>query len=91
MKEVAAMTDRVVGDRGGDVEDAVAAGEGGVEGVAVEDVGAAQGEALLGALQSQQVRVLAVRCMSASARKAEVSRTASSLSLQKGIAVQEMV
>jgi hypothetical protein len=44
------------------VEDAVAAGEGGVEGGAVEDVGAAQGEALLGALQSQQVRVLAVRC-----------------------------
>jgi hypothetical protein len=52
-------------DRGGDVEDAVAAGEGGAEGVAVEDVGAAQGEALLiGALQSQQVRVLAVRCAS---------------------------
>jgi hypothetical protein len=68
--EQAVTTDRVVGDRGGDVEDAVAAGEGGVEGGAVEDVGAAQGEALLGALQSQQVRVLAVRCMSA---KAEVS------------------
>lgn len=55
-------TDRVVGHRGGDVEDAVAAGEGGAQGGAVEDVGAAQGEALLGSLQSQQVRVLAVRC-----------------------------
>jgi hypothetical protein len=44
------------------VEDAVAAGEGGAQGGAVEDVGAAQGEALLGSLQSQQVRVLAVRC-----------------------------
>ena len=63
-------TDRVVGDRGGDVEDAVAADEGGAEGGAVEDVGAAQGETLLGAVQSQQVRVLAVLC--ASARNASI-------------------
>jgi hypothetical protein len=87
MNEQAGTTDRGVGDRGGDVEDAVTAGEGGVEGVAVEDVGAAQGEALLGALQSQQVRVLAVRCTSARGRKAQVS-TASSL---KDNAMQEMM
>jgi hypothetical protein len=44
------------------VEDAVAAGEGGAEGVQVEEIGAAQGEPLLGAPQRKQVRVLAVLC-----------------------------
>jgi hypothetical protein len=42
------------------VEDAVASAERGAEAVVVEDVGAAQGQALLGALQREQVRVLAV-------------------------------
>ena len=57
-------TNRVVGHRGGDVKYAVAAGEGGAEGVEIEDIGAAQGEPLLGPLQSKQVRVLAVGCAS---------------------------
>jgi hypothetical protein len=40
----------------------MAAGEGGAEGLQVEDVGAAHGEPLPGALQRKQVRVLAVLC-----------------------------
>ena len=60
----AACTQGVVGHRGGDVEDAAAATEGGAEGVGVQDVGAAQGQPLVRALQLEQVRVLAVRFMS---------------------------
>jgi hypothetical protein len=68
--QAAACTDRVVGHRGGDVEDAAAAAEGGAEGVGVQDVGAAQGQPLVRALQREQVRVLAVlfimlKCMHA--------------------------
>ena len=45
------------------MEDAAAATEGGAEGVGVQDVGAAQGQPLVRALQLEQVRVLAVRFM----------------------------
>ena len=45
------------------MEDAAAAAEGGAEGVGVQDVGAAQGQPLVRALQREQVRVLAVRFM----------------------------
>ena len=42
------------------MEDAMAAAERGAEGLVVQDVGAAEGEPLLGPLQRKQVRVLAV-------------------------------
>lgn len=52
----------VVGDGGGGVEDAVAAGDGAADGVVVEEVGLAEHQPLAGAVERLQVRVLRVIC-----------------------------
>uniref|UniRef100_A0A0E0IJM2 Uncharacterized protein n=1 Tax=Oryza nivara TaxID=4536 RepID=A0A0E0IJM2_ORYNI len=60
MQRSVRRTHRVIGDGRGRVEHAVAAVEGGADGVVVEEVGLAEDQPLVGAVQRLQVGVLRV-------------------------------
>jgi hypothetical protein len=68
------VSDGVGGDRGGDVEDAVAAGDGRRHGAVVQHVGPEQPQPLRGAAQRRQVRVLGAACARIAIRHMHSSR-----------------